>query len=106
MKKTIENVIKVLSLRANEDCKFNIYDEDEYDIQVAFESTSVPLVYDVRTILSAFFSNAYEIMHTDEFFGFTEIYLSDGEFKKGKVDMTTLEFCIPQHNLAALKKIK
>jgi hypothetical protein len=44
MKKSLENVIKVLKLRENENTKLSVYDEDKYDIQASFNSTSVPLV--------------------------------------------------------------
>lgn len=106
MKKTIENVIQVLSLRENENCKFNIYDKDVTDIQVAFENTSIPLVYDVRGILSCFFTNAQQITHIDNFFGFTEIFLSYGNFIKGKVDLEMLKLYIPNNKFNELKKIK
>ena len=106
MKKTIENVIKVLALRENENCKFNIYDEDVTDIKVVFEDTSIPLVYDVRGILSCFFTNAYKITFIDNFFDFTEILLSYGNFIKGKVDLEMLKLYIPNNKFNELEKIK
>jgi hypothetical protein len=103
IKKNLESVIKVLSLRANENVQMSVYDEDEYDIQVSFNSTSVPLVNDLRGILCCFFSNAYEIIRVEEFFGFTEIYLSDGKLSKGKVNTKVLQMFLPKDVLDKLK---
>ena len=105
MKKNINNVIKVLAIRAARDYVFNVYDEDENDIQVSFDGTSVPLVADIRGILSCFYQNAYQIVHVNEFFGFTEIFLSDGHFldKRKNVDLQSLEMYLPY---GALKNLK
>jgi len=98
MKKDINNVIKVLGIRAaSGGYEFNVYDEDKNDIQVSFSGTSVPLVSDIRGILSCFFQNAYQIVNVNEFFGFTEIFLSDGHFldKRKNVDLQSLKMYLP-----------
>ena len=95
MEKNLENVIKVLKMRENENVKLSVYDENEYDIQVSFNGTSVPLVSDIRGILGCFFTNVYSIVHVENSWGFTEIYLSDGNFSKGKVDMDNLSMFLP-----------
>lgn len=94
IKKNIQSVIKVLSARAN-NVKMSVYDEDSSDIQVSFNSTSVPLVGDIQGILGCFFNNPYEMIHIDHSWGFTEIYLSDGVFSKGKVDTKLLSLFVP-----------
>lgn len=106
MKKSLENVIKVLKLRENENTKLSVYDEDKYDIQASFNSTSVPLVGDVMGILGCFFTNVHSIVKVDSFWGFTEIYLSDGNFTDEKVDTHLLSMFIPFNKANELKKIK
>ena len=103
MKKNLENVIKVLKIRENENVKLSVYDENENDIQVSFNSTSVPLVSDVMGILRCFFTNANEIVNVNRSWGFTEVYLSDGNFSKGKVDTDLLSMFVP---FGALNSIK
>ena len=100
---SIENVVhfsrlfvaKCLSARAaNSNHKSMLYDEDKWDIQFSIFDTSVPLVYDVKGIVSAFYENASDIIDVDYGWGCTTIYLSEGEPKE-KVDIEGLSMYLP-----------
>ncbi len=101
IKKTIKNLIKALELRATTtQVDFNLYDEDEDDIQCSFSDTSVPLVADVRGIVGCFCNNVNEIVHVDNGWGFTEIYLSDGDYHpKQNVNLAELGIYINTEEL-------
>ncbi len=99
---SIENVAKALTARAsNSNHKSVLYDEDKSDIQFSIFDTSVPLVCDVKGILSAFYENANSIIDVDYGWGYTAIYLSEGEPKEN-VDMECLSMYLP---FGMLKKL-
>ena len=93
MEKNIKNVIKCLATRVEKSgLNLSVYDDDESDIQVSFfETNNIPLISDVRCILSAFFKNSTEVIHVDYAWGFTEIFLSDGDFIDDDVSDFDLE---------------
>lgn len=101
---SIENVAKALTARAsNSNHKSMLYDEDKLDIQFSIFDTSVPLVCDVKGILSAFYENAGNIIDVDYGWGYTAIYLSEGEPKEN-VDMECLSMYLPFGMLEKLFK--
>ncbi len=98
MEKKLNVVIECLKERvANSGLELNVYDEDEWDVQVSFNEThNIPLYGDVLGILTCFFQNPYEIIHVNYGFGFTEIYLSDGEWKRGYVAKRDVNLFLPK----------
>lgn len=96
MKKNYESVIECIRKRVeNSGLTLNVYDDDD-EIQLSYDATTIPLYGDVLGILSCFFTNPYELIKIQYSFGFTEIYLTDGEFKSGKIDKRMLSLFLPK----------
>lgn len=96
MKKNYESVIECIRKRVeNSGLTLKVYKEYG-EIQLAYNAThNIPLFGDVLGILSCFFTNPPEIIKIQQSFGFTEIYLTDGEFQSGKVDKNLLNMFLP-----------
>jgi hypothetical protein len=95
-----ENLFKALQMRFSKyDVK--LYDEDEYDVQIGIFDTTTPTLCDVRGIVSAFFKEWNGIVNCNNFFGFIEIYVSDGVMRKN-VDVDTLSMYVSENVLESL----
>ena len=100
IKATKENLFKALQMRFK-NYEVNLYDEDECDVQIGIFDTTTPTLCDVRGIVSAFFKEWHNIVNCNSFFGFIEIYVSDGVMRKN-VDVDTLSMYVSENVLESL----
>ena len=101
MKPNVKNLVatltKLVDVRNNlngTNITINFYEED---MQIGiFGNTSVPMVADVRMVAECFFTNPSQVVNVNNTFGFIELFVCDGNFKKSMndVDKYTLSMLV------------
>lgn len=96
MKGSIEILKQALSMCAEaHKVEFNDYSDEG---QFSLVSVEVPVVADIRSILSSIVHRGMYEIHVDRFFGFTEVFLYGDDEQptfKDDVDVMTLGMALP-----------